>query len=173
METLDKIIDKVSNFLCQISTVIIWALVVVVAVNVVGRKLFNFTVPGTIEIVQYGTLTMMSLAMARTTFTGGHVSVSVITGVLPKAVRCVIEFLALMLSAGLLLAALYICVQYIPQTMASQQTTEFHRIPFYLIYSVMAFGLATAAITFIFNAFKSVYVAVKGDYNEPKGEVAE
>ena len=108
MKTLEKIFDKVSIFLCRISVVIIWLLVIVVAVNVVGRKIFNVTVPGAIEIVQYGTLTMMALAMARTTFTGGHVSVSVITGVLPKAVRCVIEFLALMLSAALMIAALWL-----------------------------------------------------------------
>ena len=173
MKTLEKIFDKVSIFLCRISVVIIWLLVIVVAVNVVGRKIFNVTVPGAIEIVQYGTLAMMALAMARTTFTGGHVSVSVITGVLPKAVRCVIEFLALMLSAALMVAALWICVQYIPQTVASGQVTEFHRIPFYLIYGVMAFGLVTAALTFVFNAVKAVYTTVKGDSSEPKGEIAE
>lgn len=161
MNKIAGFIDKFSLFLSRISTGILWTIVVLVAVNIVGRKLFSFTISGIIEIVQYGMLTVMSISMARTTFTGGHVTVSIITDRLPKAARCIIEFLCMMLSAALVIAAAYICIQYIPKTFASGQITERYKIPFYLIYGVMTFGLVTSALTFIFNAFNSVVTAIK------------
>ncbi len=160
MNKVAGFVDKSSLLLSRISTGIIWIIVLLVAVNIVGRKLFNFSISGIIEIVQYGMLTVMAISMARTTFIGGHVSVSIITAKLPKLVRCIIDFLSMMFSAALIIAAAYICIQYIPKTLASGQVTEVYKIPFYIIYSVMTFGLITSALTFIFNAFNAVVTAI-------------
>lgn len=153
-------IDKATLFLSRISTGLLWIIVILVAVNIVGRKLFNLTISGIIEIVQYGMLTVMALSMARTAFSGGHVTVSIITRKLPIAVRCTVQFLGMMLSAALVIAAAYVCIQYIPKTYASGQITERYRIPFYIIYSVMTFGLVTSALSFIFLAFNTVISAI-------------
>ena len=167
-------IEKSSLFLSRISTGVFWIIIILVAVNIMGRKLFNFTISGIIEIVQYGMLTVMSLSMARTTFTGGHVSVSIITSRLPKSARCIIEFLGMMLSAALIIAATYICIEYIPKTVASGQVTENYKIPFYLIYSVMTFGLVTSALTFIVNAFNAVLTTITTKNQKgTKGGIAE
>ena len=153
---MNKFVDKVTLFLSRISMLLLWIIVVLVAVNIVGRKLFNFTISGIIEIVQYGMLTVMVMSMARTTFTGGHVSVSIITGKLPKAVRCIIAFLTLIASAALVAAAAYVCIRNIPKTFASGLVTERYKIPMYLVYGVMSFGLITSCLTFIYNAVCSI-----------------
>ena len=160
MNKLAVFADKSSLFLCRISTGTLWVIVFLVAFNIVARKLFNFTISGIIEIVQYGMLVVMSISMARTTFTGGHVSVSIITAKLPKLGRYIIEFLSMIFSAALITAAAYICIQYIPKTLASGQVTEVYRIPFYIIYFVMAFGLVTSALTFILSAINTVITAL-------------
>ena len=156
MKKLTKAFDKCSLFLTWIATIIFFIVVILVAVNIVGRKLFNFTISGIIEIVQYGMLTVMVLSMARTTFTGGHVSVSIITRKLPRAGRAVVGFLTLMLSAALLAAAAYISISFIPKTIASGQVTERYKIPFYVIYGFMSFGLITSCLTFILNAVRTL-----------------
>ncbi len=160
MNKMTGFVDKSTLYLSRISTGILWMIVVLVIANVVGRKVLNVSISGIIEIVQYGMLTVMSLSMARTTFTGGHVSVTIITDKLPKAVKCIIEFLGMMLSATLIIAAAYICIQFIPKSIASGQVTEHYMIPLYLIYIVMTFGLLSSALTFIFNAFNSVVTTI-------------
>lgn len=174
MKKLTGFVDHLSLFLARIASVIFWIVVILVAVNIVGRKLFNFTIAGIIEIVQYGMLVVMTLSMARTTFTGGHVTVSIITGRLPKAVRCIIEFLGLLLSAALVAAAAYICIQYVPKTFISGQVTERYKIPFYLIYGFMTFGLIISSLTFLFNAVRSLFTSgSKEDENTTEGGMAE
>ena len=156
MKKLTKAFDKCSLFLTRIATIVLFIVIVLVAVNIVGRKLFNVTISGIIEIVQYGMLTVMVLSMARTTFTGGHVSVSIITRKLPKLGRAIIGFLTLMLSAALVAAAAYISIRFIPKTIASGQVTERYKIPFYVIYGFMSFGLVTSCLTFILNAVRAL-----------------
>jgi len=153
---LNKIFDKVTLFLSRLSSILLWMIVLTVAFNIVSRKLFNFTIAGMIEIVQYGMLTVMVLSMARTTFSGGHVNVSIITGKLPKAARNIVGFITLLGSAALVFAAAYVCSGNITKTIASGLTTERYKIPMYLIYSIMCFGLVTSGITFVYNAFSTL-----------------
>lgn len=154
MEKFFRFVDKLSLVLCRIASAIFFIIVVLVAVNIVGRKLFNYTISGIIEIVQYGVLLVMVLSMARTTLTGGHVTVSIITGKLPKIPKRVIDVFALLLSAALVGVAAWVCIRYIPQTYASGLTTERYRIPIYLVYTVMSIGLIVTAFTFVLNLIR-------------------
>ena len=152
MKKMNRLIDKTSSALCVVSKVFMLAIVVLVAANIIGRKLFNTPVPGTVELVSYGMLVVMALSMARTTFTGGHVSVSIITGKLPKAVQAIIGFITLLFSAFIVATATFICVRYIPINFQRGQITDYYKIPFYVIYGIMSFGLVTSVLTFLFNA---------------------
>jgi len=157
MEKFFRFVDKLSMVLCRIASVIFFVIVMLVAVNIVGRKLFNTTISGMIEIVQYGVLLVMVLSMARTTLTGGHVTVSIITGKLPKLPKRVIDVFDLVLSAVLVGIAAWVCMRYIPQTRASGLTTERYKIPLYLVYTVMSIGLVVTAFTFILNLIRLFY----------------
>lgn len=153
---MSKVFERVTLFLSRISSVLLWIIVFLVAFNIVSRKLFTITISGIVEIVQYGMLTVMALSMAHVTLTGGHVSVSIATSKLPKSVQTIIEFVTLMLSAALVSMACYVCFTNIFRMMASGLTTERYKIPMYIVYMVMCFGLATSVITFVFNAFSAL-----------------
>ena len=56
-----------------------------------------------------------------------------------------LDVVLMMFSAALITASAYICIQYIPKTLASGQVTEVCKTPFYIIYSVMTFGMITIA----------------------------
>ena len=170
MKKIHKFVDKGSAALSKVSMVFMIAIVIVVAANIIGRKLFNTPVPGTVELVQYGMLVVMTLSMARTTFTGGHITVSIITGKLPKAVQAIIGFITLLFSAFIVAAATFICIRYIPNTFKSGQITDHYKIPFYAIYALMSFGLVTSFFTFIFNAFSTL--SAIWTKNETAGEEA-
>lgn len=157
MKKLDRFIDIFSAVLCRIAAVILCIMLVAVVVNVLGRRLFHFTIGGIIELVQYGMLTVMCLIMIRTTYSGGHVAVSVLTEKLPKSVSKVIGVLALLFAAVLVGTAAYVSFKYVPVNYASKLTTDYYHIPFYLVYLAVGLGLGSSALTFVYNAVTVVF----------------
>lgn len=128
-----------------------------VVVNVVGRRLFNFTIGGIIELVQYGMLTVMCLIMIRTTYSGGHVTVSILTEKLPRTLAKLIGVLALLFAAVLVGIASYVSFKYVPINYASKLTTDYYHIPYYLVYLAVGLGLGSSALTFVYNAVTVVF----------------
>ena len=152
MKKLTKFIDVSSRYLCYVACGVLCIMLLSVVVNVVGRRLFHFTIGGIIELVQYGMLLVMSLVMYRTTFAGGHVAVSIFTDKLPKGLKKGLGVFALLFAAVLVGIASYVCFKYVPVNRASGLTTDFYKIPYWLIYLVTGIGLALPALTFVYNA---------------------
>ena len=152
MKKLTKFIDSSSKILMYIACGVLCIMLLAVVVNVVGRRLFHFTIGGIIELVQYGMLLVMSLVMYRTTFAGGHVTVSIFTEKLPKSVAKGISVFALLFAAALMGIAAYVCYKYVPVNRASGLTTNYYKIPYWLVYLVTGIGLTLPALTFVYNA---------------------
>ncbi len=157
MKKLDRFIDAFSAILCKIAAVILCVMLLAVVVNVIGRRLFHFTIGGIIELVQYGMLTVMCLIMIRTTYSGGHIAVSVVTEKLPKSASKVIGVLALLFAAALVGTASYVSFKYVPINYASKLTTDYYHIPYYLVYLAVGLGLGSSALTFVYNAAAIVF----------------
>lgn len=168
MKQLYKIVDAVSTVLAQLAGVIFVLILLTVVVNVVGRRLFSFTVPGIMEIVCYGMLVVMTLAMARTTFSGGHVAVTMFTEKLPKGAQKAVSFLALLVASALVALAAYMCATSIPVYLANHQNTDYFKIPFYMVYIFMTFGLGISCLMFLVNAFLALF-PVKKDQGPAPG----
>lgn len=162
MKKLDKFIDTSSRYLCYIGCGVLCVMLLAVVVNVVGRRLFNFTIGGIIELVQYGMVAVMCLVMYRTTYAGGHVTVSVITDKLPKGVSKGIAVFALLFAFALVGLASCVCFKYVPINKASGLTTDYYKIPYWLVYLAVGIGLGLSALTFVFNA-AAVLCPVKKD----------
>ena len=152
MKKLTKFIDSSSKILMYIACGVLCVMLLAVVVNVVGRRLFHFTIGGIIELVQYGMLLVMSLVMYRTTFAGGHVAVSIFTEKLPKPIAKGIGVFALLFAAALMAIAAYVCYKYVPVNRASGLTTDYYKIPYWLVYLVTGIGLTLPALTFVYNA---------------------
>ena len=161
MKKLDKFIDISSRILCYIGCGVLSVMLLAVVVNVVGRRLFNFTIGGIIELVQYGMVTVMCLVMYRTTYAGGHVAVSVVTDKLPKGARLAIGVFALLFAFALIGLSAYVCFQYVPINKASGLTTDYYHIPYWLVYLAVGIGLGLSALTFLYNALTVVFPVPK------------
>ena len=169
MKKLDRFIDTSSRYLCYIGCGVLSVMLLAVVVNVVGRRLFNFTIGGIIELVQYGMVTVMCLIMYRTTYAGGHVAVSVITDKLPVGARKGIALFAMLFAFALVGLASYVCFKYVPVNRASGLTTDYYKIPIWAVYLAVGIGLGLSALMFLYNAVQ-VFVPVPKD--ESAGEKA-
>ena len=157
MKKIDKFIDVSSRYLCYIGCGVLCIMLLSVVVNVVGRRLFNFTIGGIIELVQYGMVTVMCLVMYRTTYAGGHVAVSVITDKLSPSARKAIAIFALLFAFAFIGLSAYVCFKYVPINKASGLTTDYYHIPYWIVYLAVGIGLGLSALAFLFNALTVVF----------------
>ena len=147
-----KFLDKLSS-ICTIAAGGVLGIVTFTALaNIIGR-LFNSPVRGTYEIVTYGVMTSICLALGSTGFQKKHVSVDMIQVILPTKPRAVLESFQMLISAATFVIALYLlCFRMIPDTIASGRLTDIFRFPFFIVYIILAVGIFLATLMFFYHA---------------------
>ena len=162
MKRVTKVFDMVTTVFIRISSVILIALVVLMIVNVIGRKLFNSPISGTIELVQYGILICIGLAISRTGFEDRQLSVTMIQELLPAKGRAVLKCFCSCV-AGLLFGSLIInYIRVIPKALQRGRVSDVMHLPYYLIYYLLIVAMFLVAVTFFYQAVLVVYKAFSG-----------
>jgi TRAP-type C4-dicarboxylate transport system permease small subunit len=151
LKKLTLFFDKITSALTWIATAVFCVVLLCIILNVIGRATHVFSINGIIEIVQYGMLVVMSIALARTGFKGQHVRVSMFSDMMSEKPRAVTVMLEMLISAAVFGAAVYVCITLVVSAAAAGRITDTHRIPLYLIYAFLTFGLFVSAVTFIYN----------------------
>jgi TRAP-type C4-dicarboxylate transport system permease small subunit len=78
-ETVKKGIHKVNRFIAGVSGFFLIPLMIITAVDVVGRDVFNHPIPGTVELSQYMLAVFILLGLAYAQQMKAHVAVSIFT----------------------------------------------------------------------------------------------
>ena len=164
MKKLDSFFDKLTMFMLYIGMTVLCTVIVLVVINIVGRSFFHFAIGGINEIVQYGILVTMSLGIARTGYSGSHVVIKIVLEKLPDKARRVIACIDFAVAAVIFFVTVYVCCKLIPDAMNSGLVTAVYKVPYYLIYGVLAAGLAVSGLVFIVDAIN----AVAFGYYDPK-----
>lgn len=86
MNRLSKISENISKIVVLISCITLSLVVLIIAVNVIGRA-FNKPIPGGFDLSILCAAVSGSLAIAYTTQQCGHVSVDIITDILPPTLK--------------------------------------------------------------------------------------
>lgn len=109
MGWLDKIkkrVQKVNRFVAGVSGFFLIPLMLITAIDVVGRDVFNHPIPGTVELSQYMLAVFILLGLAYAQQAKAHVAVSIITSRLGDRAQLILNvfttFLCLFISFVLL-----------------------------------------------------------------------
>ena len=102
-----RVMDKITFILSRIASVLMIITFLMITVNVIGRKILNMPVRGSVELVEYLMLIAMSMAVSRTGFEDRHISVTFVQELLPKKARSVVKSIC-ELSGGLIFGSLVI-----------------------------------------------------------------
>jgi TRAP-type C4-dicarboxylate transport system permease small subunit len=134
--------------------------------NVFTRAVFQSPIYGSIEIVQYGVLSAMCLALPASALYDSHARVTLLVDALPFAGKKL--FLIAVNIAGIVLFTLITVHMYKPMTeiMLRGRTTDVLKVPYYLIHVAIMLGIA---LTVCVLAYRLVVVlfAKKEDSREP------
>ena len=147
-----KIFEKLSSICTGAAAVSLGIVTATVIINIIGR-LFNSPLKGMYEIVQYGTMTTICLALSKTGFLKKHVRVEMFSEKLPAKPRAAAEFLQMLIPAAAFVVVLcLLCFKLIPETLSTGRVTDIFRVPYYLVYVILAVGMILAALMFLYHA---------------------
>jgi len=168
-----SIVDTVTLIFVRISSVILVALVLLMIINILGRRLFNRPISGTVELVQYGMLACMALAVSRTGFEGRHLSVSLLLEILPKKARGIWECIC-QLIAGVIFGSLVIAYsRALPESLVSGRVSDILHIPYYINYIILVIAMVIVCLSFLYRAGLAVYVGFLKPEESAQEEIKE
>ncbi len=96
-ETVRKGIQTVNRFIAGVSGFFLIPLMIITAVDVVGRDVFNHPIPGTVELSQYMLAIFILLGLAYAQQMKAHVAVSIFTSRLPHRAHLILNIITTLL----------------------------------------------------------------------------
>ena len=96
-ETVKKGIQKVNRFIAGVGAWCLIPLMVITAVDVMSRDIFNRPIPGTVELSQYMLAVFILLGLAYTQQVKAHVTVSLFTSRLSNPVQLTFNIISTLL----------------------------------------------------------------------------
>lgn len=140
----------------NIAAVVLFFTAMLIIVNVISRRLFNFPVPGTLDLVLFFTTVVITLSIAYCAVGDGHISISVFMEKLPKPVQKVIDVVIGTVSALFLFFVTYNMVLYANSLRLSGEVSSTIRWPHYPFALVLAIGFGMLALV-VFGKVLSLF----------------
>lgn len=134
------IASKFSQYLDYMARFIIVAIMLLIVINVLLRKLFGCPISGTYELTGLLTSAAISLALANCAAKGGHIAVSLITDMLSKKIKFVIELIMNTIVLSFLAWIFWIMVSYGKRIFISGRVGMSTEIPLYYFVFIIAIG---------------------------------
>lgn len=116
-------------------------------------------IPGTYELVSFLGTVAAAFAMAHTSIKGGHVSVSLVTRLLPKRVRIIIRIITNSLALVLFGLLSWRSILYAKELKFYGEVSMTLQLPYYpFIYGVAfaSFAMSVVLITYLMNDIKEL-----------------
>lgn len=139
MGRIKKSVQKANRLIAGIGACSLIPLMILTTLDVVGRDVFNYPVPGTVELSQYLLVIFILMGLAYTQQAKGHVPVSVLTSRLPLRGQLLLKITSSLL--GLFLFSL-LAWQGWEIAMEERTVSDLLRIPqspFRILVAVAAF----------------------------------
>jgi len=116
-------------------------------------------IPGTYELVSFLGTVAAAFAMAHTSIKGGHVSVSLVTRLLPKRVRIVVRIITNSLALVLFGLLTWRSILYAEELNFFGEVSMTLQLPYYpFVYGVAfaSFAMSVVLITYLMNDIKEL-----------------
>jgi TRAP-type C4-dicarboxylate transport system permease small subunit len=98
LEKSKEFIHTVNRFISKVGACFLIPLMLVTSADVLSRDLFNYPIPGTIELSQYLLAVFILLGIAYTQQVKGYVEVTLLTSRLPPRAQSILSIIATLLS---------------------------------------------------------------------------
>ena len=155
MNIISKTLNKFSGYLKFIGAISITAMMLLTAVDVIGRY-FKYPIFGSVELVGFLATIIVAAALPYTYKVDGHVGVEILVRLLSKKTQLIIDLFTRTLTLFLFCLVtwqMFLYAQDIQKTGEVSMNLEF---PIYYIVYLLAFGLLIFSITIIETIFEDI-----------------
>ncbi len=97
LERIKEGVQIINRFIAGVSGFFLLPLMIITAVDVVGRDIFNHPIPGTVELSQYMLAVFILLGFAYAQQMKAHVAVSIFTSRLPHRAHLILNIITTLL----------------------------------------------------------------------------
>jgi len=98
LEEMKKTIQRANRFVAGVGAFFLLPLMLITALDVMMRDVFNRPIPGTIELSQYMLAVFILLGIAYTQQVKGYVEVTLFTSRLPVRIQAIVNIVGILLS---------------------------------------------------------------------------
>jgi len=153
MKNFAKIITKISQVLDRAAGFCCFAMMVLVACNVIGRKVFNFPITGTIELVQILFALTVGLALAHCAVMGGHITIDFVAEYLPERIQKIARRITVTITIVTVAVSGWMLVGYADTLRETGRYTGSLKIAYYPFVYLIAIGFFIFALVEIVKVF--------------------
>jgi TRAP-type C4-dicarboxylate transport system permease small subunit len=155
-ETIKEGINKTNRFIAGVGAWFLIPLMIITAVDVLGRDIFNHPIPGSVELSQYMLSVFILLGFAYTQQVKAHVTVSLFTSRLPYHAQLILRIITTLL---ILLISCVIAWQGWVVGIEEKTVSDMLRVPQYpfrLLVSFAAFMLCLQLLIDLGDSLKKL-----------------
>ena len=157
LDKFERFVNSLSNWLNWVAGVALVLMLVLIAVDIIGAKLFRWPVPGGIDMVGLLGVVAIGFAIARTQIIHGHIEVEFFEEKIPEKVRNVVD--VVICSLGMLLFALlaWKSCEYGYTLQAKGEVSMTQGIPLYPFVYGMALCYLSVFLVFLVQCIRVAY----------------
>ena len=157
MEGLVSKATKVWGILARASSVMLFAAVILIIVNVIVRRFFNAPIYGSTEIICYLVLSVASFALSQNEWIGGNVRMTLLVDALSVRKRDkLILVINIVCFIGTVIVSILIVRQVIARYNNDMVSVSLH-IPMWIIVSLLAIGFCALGACFFCKTLLNIY----------------
>ncbi|HPP86670.1 MAG TPA: TRAP transporter small permease [bacterium] len=160
MKTINKAIEGLSTILYYIAGAAIFFMMLITVADVIMRR-FRYPLLGAYELVSFFGAISITFALSYTTLQKGHISVNLLTRLLPDISQKLIAILTNILS---LIFLYYLANQlflYAGRLATKGEVSLTLKLPYYYFIYAMSIGVYCVCIVEIIDSLKNIYGIVK------------
>ena len=146
MKNFAKIIVKISQILDRAAGFCCFAMMVLVACNVIGRKVFNVPLVGTIELVQILFALTVGLALANCAVNSGHITIDFVADYFPERFQKIARIITVTITIVTVTVSGWMLVGYADTLRETGRYTGSLKIAYYPFVYLIAFGFFIFAL---------------------------
>lgn len=175
MWPLGRLIRHLSTILSVIANVMVALMMLHIAVEVTSRYIFGFSVPGTLTFVsKYYLPAVVFLPLAIAERRGNHISVEVLTQLMPRPVQKGLEVVSWLLATAVFATLAYqTLLDALKKTRIGAFELDFgHQFITWPSYFLLPVGFAVITMVLLYKAVVTIFRTSDGMGVDPNGETA-
>jgi TRAP-type C4-dicarboxylate transport system permease small subunit len=161
VHSLERVVSLISRAINSVAAGILVAMMLLAAMDVLLRYIFNRPISGSLELTEYMMVIVVAFGLAHCAAQKGHVRVELLLSRLPSRGQAVVNTITYLFSLGLFSLITWQSILYISVIFGTERISAVLHIPAFPFVAMMALGSAMLSLVLLVDFLDYLSQAVK------------